>query len=127
MIDAFLSGGIVMWPLLLIGLGILVLAVRAGLSIGRTARAAAAAEDPLQSILFWGVMALVLGLLGMVTGIVQIARAVGLAGAAEPVLLWGGFGVSLVSFLFGLLILTTALLLWAGLRGWRSWKLRAAS
>ncbi|CAN5699514.1 hypothetical protein BH23GEM6_BH23GEM6_18600 [soil metagenome] len=120
MIEAFLSGGVLMWPLLVIGAGVLVLGARTGWLFARSEGAPPEAERALQSILFWGGMSLVLGLLGTVVGIVQIAQAVALAGAVEARLIWGGFEVSLMTLIFGLLILMTSLLLWIVLRGWRA-------
>jgi len=117
MIEAFLSGGVLMWPLLVIGIGVLYLGARTGWLLARSESRPLEAERALQSILFWGGMSLVLGLLGTVVGIVQIAQAVALTGAVEARLVWGGFGLSLMTLIFGLVILTTSLLLWIVLRG----------
>jgi hypothetical protein len=81
---------------------------------------AAEAERPLQGLLFWGVFSVVLGFLGTVIGIIQIAQAIRLLGQVEPPLVWAGFGVSLVTLIFGLLIFLIAALLWFVLRQW-SW------
>jgi biopolymer transport protein ExbB/TolQ len=124
MTDAFLSGGIVMWPLLAVGVGILVLAARAAWLTREPDRPASDAETTVQAILFWGVMAVLLGVLGTVAGIVQMAQAVGLAGRVEAPLLWGGLGVALVTLLFGLLIFVVALVLWFGLRQWTAREIR---
>jgi biopolymer transport protein ExbB/TolQ len=124
MYHAFASGGIVMWPLLAVGIGVLVLAARAAWLIHRGERPAAEAESTIQAILFWGVMSVLLGVLGTTIGIIQMAQAVGLAGGVEAPLLWGGFGVALVTLLFGLLIFVVSLPLWFGLRQWAARRLR---
>jgi len=120
MYEAFQSGGVLLWPLLAVGAGVLVLAARAAWLIGRDERAPAEAENPVQAILFWGAMSVFLGALGTVIGIVQIAQAVGPAGQVQPTLLWGGLGVALVPLIIGFLIFLVALVLWFALRQWSS-------
>lgn len=124
MVEAFLSGGIVMWPLLIIGIGVLVLALRVGWLLLDPDRAEAEAGGSLQAIPFWGAMGAVLGLLGAVVGIIQITQAISLAGEVHPALVWGGFGLALLPLIFGLLIFLVAAVLWFVLR---QWSLRIAS
>lgn len=115
MLNAFRSGGVMMWPLLLIALGIGGVAVRAA----RAARSGAPREElerTLQTILFWGAMSVVLGLLGTAVGLVQMASALQRVTAVSASTVWGGVGVALVTLIFGLLILLASLLLWFGLR-----------
>jgi biopolymer transport protein ExbB/TolQ len=114
------QGGIVMYPLLVIALGVLWLAARTAWLLSRSDRSSAEAERPLQGLLFWGVFSVVLGFLGTVIGIIQIAQAIRLLGQVEPPLVWAGFGLSLVTLIFGLLIFLIAALLWFVLRQW-SW------
>lgn len=116
--EAFLSGGIVMWPLLLIGVAVLVIAARAALQI-RGAGASEGASTRLRALLFWGVMSLVLGLLGTTIGIVQMTQAIALAGGAEVSTISAGIGVSLVTFIFGILVFLVAASLWFALRQWQ--------
>lgn len=73
----------------------------------------------LQAILFWGSMALVLGLLGTVVGVVTMAQSIASAGTAPQGLVWGGFGVALSTFIFGLLIFIVSAILWFALDQWR--------
>ncbi len=114
----FESGGILMWPLLVIAIGVMVLAARTAWFLTRSDRAAAEADQRLQAILFWGVMSVVLGLLGTSIGLTQAAQAITLAGAVEPQLAWGGVAVVLVTLIFGLLIFLVAAVLWFILRQW---------
>lgn len=116
--EAFLSGGIMMWPMLVIAVGILVLAVRTVWLLQRAEAQPWEVERRLQSIVFWGIMSVILGVLGTTVGIIQMAQAVSLAGAVDPPLVWGGFGVALVTLIFGLLIFVVSALFWFTLRQW---------
>lgn len=116
--EAFLSGGIMMWPMLVVAIGILVLAARTTWLLGRAESQPSEVERRLQSIVFWGVMSVILGILGTTVGIIQMAQAVSLAGAVDPPLVWGGFGVALVTLIFGLLIFVVSALSWFVLRQW---------
>lgn len=118
MVEMFRSGGVMMWPMLLVTVGILVLAARAAALLARAEPSAAEAERRLNAILFWAGMSVVLGVLGTVVGFVQIGQAVMLAGAVEQSTIWGGVAVALVTLIFGLLTLLVALLLWYGLKQW---------
>lgn len=116
MIDAFLSGGIMMWPMLVVGLGVGWLTFRTALRLRRGREAPEEARRGLQAILFWGAMAVILGVLGTVVGLVVMAQAIGLAGAVESHLVWSGVGVSLVTLVFGLLIFLFSAVCWFLLR-----------
>ncbi|MDX1577185.1 MAG: MotA/TolQ/ExbB proton channel family protein [Gemmatimonadota bacterium] len=106
-----------MWPLLLITLGILIQAWRAGAALFGRDETSPAVERRTGSILFWGFMAMLLGLVGTFVGIALIASHVSAAGAVSAPVAWGGIGVSLIPTLFGLIILFLAALLWYVLRG----------
>jgi hypothetical protein len=122
--QAFSDGGYIMWPMLATALGIVYLAVATALRLRRPDVDVDDTTRSLQSILFWGVISMLLGLLGTVTGIVVASQAIALAGEVDPRLVWGGFSVTLISFVFGLVIFLFAALLWFPLRHWHS---RAAS
>jgi formylglycine-generating enzyme required for sulfatase activity len=130
MIDWFLSGGVIMWPLLMLVLGVCASAARAGMklrtqanAVGDSADASAAASAGLDftlvPILFWGALALLVGTLGTVAGLVIMARRVAEAGGASAGLLWGGVGVALGSLAFGILIFLLSGSLWFLLDAWR--------
>lgn len=55
-------------------------------------------------------------MLGTLIGISQAARAIRLAGEVTGALAWSGIRVTLITSVYGLLILLVALLLWGGLR-----------
>jgi biopolymer transport protein ExbB/TolQ len=118
---AFQQGGIMMYPLLLIGAGVLFLAGQTAWRLRHGTATAAEVERPLQGVLFWGIFSVVLGLLGTTIGMIQAAQAIQLAGRVEPLLVWGGIGVMLVTLIFGLLIFLLSALLWFVLRQW-SWR-----
>jgi hypothetical protein len=116
---SFSDGGYIMYPLVFCALMVLVLAARTAWRL-RSADSAmgALARSSIDAVLFWGGYALVLGVLGTAIGIATAAQAVELVGAVHPTLVWGGIRVSLISTLYGLIILSTACLLWFVLRQW---------
>ena len=120
MVEMFLMGGKMMWPLALIGVGVLWLTGRTAWQIRHREQSGAEAELSLQAILFWGAMSVVLGMLGTAIGWIQATRAIALAGGAEPGLIWSGFGITLTTLTFGMLIFTIAALCWFVLRQWAS-------
>ena len=66
----------------------------------------------LDAILFWGGFATISGLLGTLIGITIASQSVEAAGEVNVTLMWGGIKISLLSSLFGVLILAFASLLW---------------
>jgi biopolymer transport protein ExbB/TolQ len=124
MIEAFRSGGVMMWPMLVIALGIAWIGVRTALR----ARENPSGDDVrrgMQSLLFWGGMAALLGLLGTAVGLVITAQAVARVPDAGASLIWGGIGVTLTTLIFGLMIFLLAALAWFVLGMWSSRLARA--
>jgi biopolymer transport protein ExbB/TolQ len=116
MIETFGNGGVMMWPLLLIGLAVVALTASMGWSaLVRRDASHAGFAPKLRAIVFWGAVAATLGLLGTVVGIIQAARAITLAGEASPGLVWQGVAITLITFVFGLCILLFALVSWLAL------------
>ncbi len=66
----------------------------------------------LDAILFWGGFASIAGVLGTLIGFTIATQSVEAAGEVNVTLMWGGIKVSLLSSLFGVLILAFASLLW---------------
>jgi hypothetical protein len=118
MTEAFLSGGVMMWPILAVGLGVAWLAVRTALRIRGGGSGRGEVARGLQALLFWGAMAVVLGVLGMATGLVIMAQAVRAAGEVDAPLVWGGLSVTLVPVLFALVVFLFAATAWFFLREW---------
>ena len=120
MIETFQSGGVMMWPMLVIALGVVILAGRAAARLWRADGSLEDVDRSLQSIVFWGLVALVLGVLGSVVGLVQMAQAIAAFAASGVTMatIWGGFAVALITTIFGLSILLVALIVWFVLRVW---------
>jgi biopolymer transport protein ExbB/TolQ len=117
MIDFFLSGGIVMWPMSAVAFGIVYIAGRAAALVRHGDAAADELQRRMHGILFWGVMSVLLGALGSVSGIVVMAHAAAQAGGTiEPALVWGGISLALTSLLFGIVLFITAAVIWFALR-----------
>jgi biopolymer transport protein ExbB/TolQ len=116
MIDWFQSGGFLMWPVLAAGIAVTVQTVRAWRARrGADARARAPAST-VGSILFWGAFATVVGLIGTLGGVGQMARYMEGASGVPASLVWGGLKVTLPPTVLGLAVLTVALCGWASLR-----------
>lgn len=66
----------------------------------------------LHTVLVWGFLCALLGVLGTVVGLTIAADSVSRAGSASPVLIWGGVKVALSTTVFGLCLLTVAVVAW---------------
>jgi biopolymer transport protein ExbB/TolQ len=117
--EIFSDGGFMMYPITLCAIATLAIAGRAAW------RMRAGSTQPLRAIragidgvLFWGVYASVLGVLGTVVGITLAAQAVEAVGEVHVALVSGGIKVALSTTIYGFLILLVAALLWFGLRQW---------
>jgi len=125
MIQAFRDGGVMMWPMLVVALGIVWTALRTWTRMQQDA----ASDDVrrgMQSVLFWGGMAALLGLLGTVVGLVVAAQAIARAPEAPASLIWSGVGVTLITLIFGLVIFLFASLAWFGLNTRAARRVRSA-
>lgn len=114
LMDLFRSGGVMMWPLLLIGVGVAAITIRTALQT----RSENGGDDVRRgqiSVLFWGTMGLVLGLLGTVVGLIQMGSVIQLGGV-EATTVWGGLTVALVTLCFGLIVFTLSLACWYTIR-----------
>ena len=113
--------GFIRWPLTLSLLVILGLASWSAVKLYRPgAYPDLRTKAWLDGILFWGGFAVIAGVMGTLIGITVMARSVEVAGELSTSLLWGGIKVSMLSSVFGILILILASLLWFGLQlRWR--------
>lgn len=116
MIDWFLEGGLFMWFVLIAGLAAAALAVDAARRLFGDTADAAAVRAEVDGLLFWGVLATVLGLIGTLGGVAVMARSLEQTGGASPAVIWGGLRVALVPTTFGLAVLALSLAAWYGLR-----------
>lgn len=116
MIEWFTAGGFFMWFVLGAALVGLVLAIDAGRRLAGRAEDAGGLRAEIDGVLFWGGFASVLGLIGTLGGVAQMARWLEQAGDASATVVWGGFRVALIPTAFGLIMLAVCLLAWYGLR-----------
>ena len=117
--DTLLAGGFMMYPISFCAIMVLILTVRTAWSMNADEPGRGAlARGTIDGVLFWGGYAGVLGVLGTVVGISIAAQAVEVVGRVETTLVWGGIKVSLITTIYGLLVLLGAGLLWFGLRHW---------
>ena len=119
MLELFKMGGPMMVPIALIAIAIVALAVRAAsqLSGGRMPPGGHG-EARLQALPFWGVMALLLGLLGQSLGHFKSLSAMIAAETISPRAVLLGLRECFVTTLAGLAVCIVALLAWVALRGW---------
>lgn len=117
--ELFRDGGFMMWPITFCAIAVVALAGRAmwRMRAGST-EPMAAVRAGIDSVLFWGVYASVLGVLGTVVGVLLAAQAVEAVGEVHVALVSGGIKVALTTTIYGMLILLGGALLWFGLRQW---------
>jgi hypothetical protein len=117
MIRAYIAGGPYMHLLALLALVVLVLSIRRTIDLfARRERDPERLALGVDAILFWGCIAAVLGFLGQFTGMYLSLRVIRRAGLIDPALVAEGIAVSLVTTVFGLIILIVSALLWFALR-----------
>ena len=123
MLNLFIRGGIFMWPLLFIGMGIIIVSVvKAGELFGSKSLGRSRLESGLNGIILWGGLSAVLGFLAHFWGLYMAMLAIREANDISPAIVADGFAVSLITILFGLLIFLLSALAWMLLR-WRLKKL----
>jgi len=114
----WMDTGFIRWPLTFS------LLVVIGLALYTAKRVFSASGEPapeigvwVDSTLFWGAFAFLIGILGTLVGIIQAAQAIEMSGGEiAPSLIWGGLKVAMISSVLGTLILGFASLIWFGLR-----------
>ena len=118
MLDFFFEMGPVAWPLLAITIANLVLIIKYGSRVfGSDAKQDPAAEAGINAILFWGVMAAVLGYLGMYGGVYRSLTAIAAAGiGVNPGLVAKGISEAISDPIAGLLICVLSAVSWFVLR-----------
>jgi len=119
MFKLFMQGGFYMWPLLLFAIIILVLSLKKIIDLFfKSDFSHAKMESGINSILFWGGMSVLIGFLGHFHGLFLAMEAISRASDISPAIVAAGYGVSLITVLFGLLILLFSSIIWFVLR-WR--------
>lgn len=113
MIDLFLAGNpFYMTLITLAGVAALVYMVKV-LSDWKTT--GAITRQKLNGIPIAGSLAFMLGLLAQTIGLYQAMRAIERAGDVSPTLIFGGFKVSLIAPIYGLIIFVITLAIWLAL------------
>jgi biopolymer transport protein ExbB/TolQ len=117
----FTEMGLMRWPMVLA-------TVFMFFQIGRAAWQILSGKESdamtLHAVLVWGALCALLGVLGTVVGMSLAAGAIEVASTAPPGVIWGGIRVALTTTMFGLLLLTLAVLSWLGLYFIRGRQLR---
>jgi len=118
--QVFQNGGYMMWPITYCGVAVVALAGRAMWRMrSASSEPGAVVRAGIDGVLFWGVYASVLGVLGTVVGVTIAAQAVEAVGEVHVRLVSGGIKVALTTTIYGFLILLMAAPMWFGLRQWQ--------
>jgi len=115
MIRYFMAGGVFMFPLLLLAVVIVMLGVFNAVRLRRRRPAPDAVRASVNGILFWGVVAAVLGFLGQWSGYWKASQAIlrdGPRVGINPAAVVMGFGEALITAFVGLAVLIVACVLW---------------
>jgi hypothetical protein len=100
-------------PMAVIAIAILVLIVRAALQLTRmTAENRIAVAGTIHSVLFWGAVSALLGIIGQNTGLYNALTAISKATQLSPQMIARGIAESLSTTLFGLTTLLVAAIAW---------------
>lgn len=116
MMEFIRQGGFFMIPLVMIALVVLAMAGWSWMSMRAEPRGDVVVETRIDSVLFWGVYGVILGVLGTLIGIAQAASAIQAAGEVTASMMWGGIEVALTTVIAGFLVLSVAFVLWFVLR-----------
>jgi hypothetical protein len=123
----FKSMGMFLFPMLIMAVVILVLAIRKFADLfGGKDLTSYQRQKGLHAILFWGVVSAVFGVLGQVTGIYNALNAIRQAKEISPQVVAMGLAQSYTTTIFGLELMIIAGIIWFILLG-RSKKLGAAA
>ena len=123
MISFFMSGGIFMWPILIIAITILYLSIRKiidlfFLDIQNNSKL----KNGINAILFWGSFSVILGIFAHFVGIYEAMQAIMAANDVSPAIVANGYAVSLNTILSGLFLFMISSIIWLVL-SWRYKKL----
>lgn len=119
MVQVFMQGGLMMWFLVIVALVLLGLTIRTVFElIARGGANTAVLENGLDGLLFWGVLAVVLGVLGQAVGYYKSFSAMAAYGLISFGALWKGLAEGLISSIAGMALLAVAGGLWFILRWW---------
>ena len=107
------AGGPFMWLLLAILIVVVVQAITKGIQLfSKKEKNAGKLENGVNSILFWGIYGVVVGFFAHFLGILYAMEAIMSAADISPSIVAGGYSVSLLTILFGLIIFMIAAIIW---------------
>jgi MotA/TolQ/ExbB proton channel family len=113
MLDIYRACGPYFFPLMIMNIMIVILAVRKITDVfGSRILSAGDLDYGLNSILFWGVMSALLGTLGQLSGIYNALTIIIKAPEINPRIIAEGFTISFVSTLWGMFTLLIASFIW---------------
>ena len=117
MLQTFFRGGAFMWPLLFILIGIIILSIKKAIDIftGKNLDRVHSSSG-LNTILFWGLISIVIGFLAHFQGIYMAMVSISHADDISPTIVAAGMAVSLITIIFGLLIFLLSGIVWIFLR-----------
>ena len=119
MFKFFLSGGEVMWFLLLISVIIVFLSFKKGIDLfSGKELSKPKLESGINAIAFWGGLSVILGLFFHFWGVARAMQAISQANDISPAIVAMGYRMALVSIITGLFIFIISLLIWFVFR-WR--------
>ena len=126
MIELFIKGGFFMWPLLILGFIIVILTINKGIALFiRKESDIVKHEIGINSILFWGIVSLAFAIFAHHYGVVMAMNATASAHDITPAIVAKGYFVSLITMVFGLIIVLVSALCWFLLR-WQYRKLTSS-
>ena len=117
MLRFFMEAGPFIFPVLLLGAVVVMLALWNTIAlVARREETDSRRRQSIDSILFWGGVAAVLGFLGQWVGIGRMTRAIAQAGVVSPPKVAMGISESLLTTITGMVVLVLAAFLWFFLR-----------
>lgn len=123
----FIRGmGVFFYPMLVIAAAVVVLVVRKAVDLGGAKELPPyRLEKGLHAILFWGIVALLVGVLGQHTGMYNALSVISRASELSPQVIAMGLAQAISTTIFGLLILIVAAIAWFVLYArWRALTVR---
>jgi biopolymer transport protein ExbB/TolQ len=119
-----MSGGMMMWFLLIIAIVIIFLSIRKAMQLyGKEELSKPVLETGINAIVFWGAIAAIIGFFSHYWGLYNAMQAIMRANDISPAIVAGGYAVSLITILSGLTIFICSMIIWFILR----WRLKQVS
>ncbi len=115
--DLYVSGGMFMTPLTMLGIGIVLITIKKVVDVYVNE------DEPLSKhkssvnlILQLGILTFFVGILSQAIGLIDAFHAIEQIGAVSPAMLAGGLKVSMIAPVYGLLIMILSFIAWSALK-----------